>query len=212
MSDTTKLIYVPILHTQCEAIAISTAIKDTALACEGMETVSPAEHQESIMDMWSGISRKISETDIPCRSFRIYQDSLPVCGKERYIVEMLAGKNSLNHRLILELLDKGARLEGTEDSDLLVKECDFLNELLGGAGLKDTPAALAEYKVKSSRLMEKRDAFISDRIRSTIQPGETPLVFMGVRHTLERLLGPYFIMNYIIYRLPFKKAGNILNG
>ena len=70
---------------------------------------------------------------------------------------------------------------------------------------------MAEYRAKSSQVMEKRDAFIAGRIRSTIQPGETPLIFMGVRHKLEQLLETNFIVAYLIYRLPFKKIRDIGN-
>jgi hypothetical protein len=118
----------------------------------------------------------------------------------------------LNHRLILELLDKGARLEGTEDPDLLVEEYDALNEFLRNPDPKARQATLEKYCAKSDKVMEKRDAFIAERIRRTIQPGETPLVFMGVRHRLEKLLKPHFIVAYIIYRLPFKKVGDIYNA
>ena len=127
------------------------------------------------------------------------------------INEKLAAKGSPNHRLVLELLNKEARLEGTEHPDLLVEEYDSLSKLLQNSGPKDNPAALAQYRAESNRLMEKRDVFIAERIRSTIQPGETPLVFMGVRHKLEKLLEADFVVAYIIYRLPFRKIGDIYN-
>ena len=209
MAETKGLIYVPILHTQREAAAMGSALKDSAP--DAKDTITAPERLESIADMWSGIARKLTETNIPGRSFRIYQDALPVCGMERSIVEKLAAKDSPNHRLILDLLGKGAHLEGTEDPDLLVSEYDALSKLLQSSGPKDNPSALAEYKAKSNQLMEKRDAFIAERIRATIRPGETPLVFMGVRHKLEKLLEADFVVAYIIYRLPFKKIRDIYN-
>ena len=209
MAETKGLIYVPVLHTQREAAAISAAAKGGAPARDG--NIPPAERKEAVADMWSGITRKLEETNIPCRAFRIYQDALPVCGMERSIVEKLAAKGSPNHRLVLELLNKEARLEGTEHPDLLVEEYDSLSKLLLNSGPKDNPAALAQYRAESNRLMEKRDVFIAERIRSTIQPGETPLVFMGVRHKLEKLLEADFVVAYIIYRLPFRKIGDIYN-
>ena len=209
MAETKGLIYVPVLHTQREAAAISAAAKGGAPARDG--NIPPAERKEAVADMWSGISRKLEETNIPPRAFRIYQDALPVCGMERSIVEKLAAKGSPNHRLVLELLNKEARLEGTEHPDLLVEEYDSLSKLLLNSGPKDNPAALAQYRAESNRLMEKRDVFIAERIRSTIQPGETPLVFMGVRHKLEKLLEADFVVAYIIYRLPFRKIGDIYN-
>ncbi len=186
-------------------------MRSSTAAQNGKENLLPEEQQNIITDMWRGISQKISETNIPSRAFRIYQDALPVCGMERSIVEKLASQNSLNHQLVLELLNKGARLEGTEDPDILLEESDSLGKLLQSTGQKNNLAALAEYRAKSSQVMEKRDAFIAGRIRSTIQPGETPLIFMGVRHKLEQLLETNFIVAYLIYRLPFKKIRDIGN-
>ena len=44
----------------------------------------------------------------------LYQDGLPVCGEEKRIAQDLARTGSANHRLLLELMARGARLIGTE--------------------------------------------------------------------------------------------------
>ena len=72
-------------------------------------------------------------------------------------------------------------------------------------------AAFEEYQAKSAALMEKRDTFIAMRIKSVIQEGELPLVFMGVRHQLDKQLDGDFMITYLIYRLPFRKIGDIYN-
>lgn len=211
MAEISGLLYVPILHTQAEAGEILISLKGG----EGKRPTSNAasEREISIKEMWEGIHEKVQESGIVYSSFRIYQDALPVCGKEEKIVRSLAQRGSRNHQLILELVEKGAKLEGTEDPDLLIKEHDYLTQLLGAVSIslqsyKDT---FQEYKEKSVRLMKERDAFIAERIRSTIRKDEIPLVFMGVRHQLERLLKRNFVINYVIYRLPFKKVKDIYN-
>lgn len=204
-----SLIYVPILHTQKEAGEILLSLK-------GKEAEKPAddslaEQEKSIQEMWEGIDDKIKEANISHLLFRIYQDALPVCGREREIVEKLAQKGSRNHQLILELMQKGARLEGTEDPDLLVREYDNLSQLISkvSVSIESYRRSLEEYKEKSMKLMKQRDAFIAQRIKSTLKEEEIPLVFVGVRHELEKLLQQDFVINYIIYRLPFKKIGDI---
>jgi len=208
MSRESGLIYVPILHTRQEANGIAHAGRPDA----GPHTVSPTsvDYDRSVGEMWDGISRKIEEANIVYSKVRIYQDAMPVCGMEQDIAETLASQGSRNHRLILDLIRKGAHLEGTEDPALLVQEYDALSALLAVADRQDR-AAFKDYQAKSAALMEKRDAFIADRIKSTVREGELPLVFMGVRHRLDQRLSSNFIITFLIYRLPFSKIGDIYN-
>jgi len=208
MSKESGLIYVPILHTRQEANGIAHAGRPDA----GPHTLSPTsvDYDRSVGEMWDGISRKIEEANIVHSKVRIYQDAMPVCGMEQDITETLARQGSRNHRLILDLIRKGAHLEGTEDPALLVQEYDALSALLAVAD-RQNRAAFKDYQSKSAALMEKRDAFITDRIKSTVREGELPLVFMGVRHRLDQRISSNFIITFLIYRLPFRKIGDIYN-
>ena len=211
MSDIRSLIYVPVLHTQKETGEILLSLK----ADEAQPSVdtSSAEQEISVREMWDGIAEKIQKMNIPCLSMRIYQDAMPVCGREKAIAEKLAQKASRNHQLILKLVNKGANLEGTEDPELLIKEYGNLSRLIGKASIsvQSYRDSLIEYKEKGAELMKRRDAFITERIKSTLKKDEVPLVFMGVRHELEKLLQGSFVINYIIYRLPFRKVKDIYN-
>jgi len=210
MPEISTLIYVPILHTQKEAGEILVSLR-------GSESEKPlnsmVQQEKPTKEMWEGIYEKLKESNIHYPSVRIYQEALPVCGKESEIVAKLAEKGSRNHQLILELMRKGARLEGTEDPDLLIKEYDYLTKLVStvSVSVQNYRQALKEYQDKSMKLMKKRDLFITKRIKDSLKNGEMPLVFMGVRHQLEKLLQQDFVINYIIYRLPFKKIKDIYN-
>ncbi len=209
MIKTINLLYVPVLHTRRESEDIALSLKGTG---GDKQSARPEdEYDRSVKDMWAGISSKLRETGISFPALRIYQDALPVCGMEKEIVSKLAGKGSRNHQLILELLSGGARLEGTEDQRLLIKEYDCLTRFIASASGKDRGAALERYRVESAELMKQRDPFIAERIKSTLQDDEVPLVFMGVRHGLGELLRDDFVITYIIYRLPFRKIGDIYN-
>jgi len=207
MSKPFNLLYVPVLHTHRESEDIVFLLKANGA---GEHADKPGdEHDKSVRDMWEGIYKKIQETQVVFSSMRIYQDAMPVCGMEKELVSKLAEKGSRNHQLILDLLNKGARIEGTEDQQLLIKEYDCLTRFIASA--HDRTAALEQYKAESPELMKQRDVFIAGRIKSTLQDGEVPLVFMGMRHGLEELLKDDFIITYIIYRLPFRKIGDIYN-
>jgi len=211
MTNIRYLIYVPVLHTQKETGEILLSLK--ADEAPPPADTSLAEQEKSVKEMWDGIHEKIQNTNISCPTIRIYQDGMPVCGKEKEIAGKLAQKSSRNHQLILDLLKKGANLEGTEDPDLLIEEYDNLSHLISKASvsIQSYRDSLNEYKEKGAKLMKQRDAFIAERIKSTLKEGETPLLFMGVRHELEKLLQSSFVINYIIYRLPFKKVRDIYN-
>lgn len=203
------LFYVPVLHTQREARSIAFSVSGKFSEVQWHER--PAEPEKTIQEMWNGISKKILELKLSSPSVRIYQDALPVCGIESEIVIKLAHKGSPNHQLIQELMKKGAHLEGTEDPELLIEENDYLMQLFADHSSIHTNFSLKKYHDKSMQLLAKRDAFIADRIISTTKPGEIPLVFMGVKHQLEKLLKSHFVIQYIIYRLPFKNVKEIYN-
>ena len=214
MNDAPYLIYVPILHTQGEAREIIASIGGRGTENEKSCAFSVVEQEKAIRDMWDGIHAKIQEVNLTYTSVRIFQDALPVCGREGGIAAKLAEKGSRNHQLILELMKKGARLEGTEDPDLLVKEYNYMTQLLEKVSVshQSYKDALQEYRDKNMKLMEQRDAFIAARIKNTIKAEETPLVFMSLCHQLEKLLKPHFIIDYLIYRLPFKTVRDIYNA
>ena len=211
MTDIRSLIYVPVLHTRKESGEILLSLKGDKPQIPG-DTSLP-EQEKSVKEMWDGIREKIQNTNISCPTMRIYQDAMPVCGREKEIAEILAQRCSHNHQLVLELVKKGACLEGAEDPELLIKEHDNLSRLIGKASvsIQSYRDSLNEYRKKGAELMKQRDVFIAERIKSTLKSGETPLLFMGVRHELEKLLQSSFVIHYIIYRLPFKKVGDIYN-
>ena len=187
-----SLLYVPVLHTHRESEDIVFSLK--ASGGDTHADTSGDEYDKSVKDMWKGIYSRLQETGIAFSSVRIYQDSLPVCGMEKDVASKLAEKGSLNYQLILDLLNKGARIEGTEDQQLLIKEYDCLTRCI--VSVHDRAAALERYWAESAELMKQRDKFIAGRIKSTLKDGEVPLVFMGVRHGLGELLKDDFIIAY----------------
>lgn len=115
---------------------------------------------------------------------RVYQDGLPVCAHEARIISELAEAGSRNYKLLLRLESRGAMLMGTENPDLLVEEYQLavtgLNS--GGAG------GARQRELRGAALLEERDRYIAARINSTLQPGETGVLFLGMLHSVQPYL------------------------
>jgi predicted PilT family ATPase len=143
-------------------------------------------HNAAVVEkMWEQIENAVASLPITAGTVRVYQDGLPVCGHEQDIVSELAGAGSRNHRTLLELQARGATLMGTESPELLVQEYQ-----LATAGFASGVTVRMEVRQKQLRdtLLEKRDAYIADRINGTLGAGESGILFMGMLHAVAKYL------------------------
>ena len=134
---------------------------------------------------------------------------MPICGRELEIVTDLAKKGSINHQLLLTLIQKGAILEGTEDKNLLLKEYYHFQKILFAKQLADKKKMMEEYKQISAKLLQQRDKFIADRINNTLKEDETGLLFIGMIHKVDHYIPKNILVKFLIYRLPFDKMVKI---
>jgi hypothetical protein len=166
--------------------ALSHAIKQITIQKLGQEGW---ERNVSLIDeIWTRVEAAIDSWSLPYQRVRVYQDGLPVCGREVEIVTELAKAGSRNHRLLLRLKERGATIMGTESAELLVAEYKLVKQILDAG---PSPKALqleARYKALSQSLLRRRDKAIAERINSTLGPGETGLLFMGMLHAVENCL------------------------
>ncbi len=136
-------------------------------------------------DLWDNIETMLAEVAVPHARVRIYQDGLPVCGREMEIVNELAQAGSRNHRIIAELAKEGATIMGTESGELLIEEYQRVKQLLAQSGAAAKAGPTVE---EGAALIEKRDRFMAQRIARTLQPGEIGILFIGMLHAVERYL------------------------
>ena len=161
------------------------------------------EHNKIIEDFWQGIRNKVFELDLDYQNTRLYQDGLPVCGKEMDLVQELVKMGSRNHQILMELIQLGAKLEGTEDPKLLLEEYAYLKN--ASADL-DKPEVERRYQRLAKSILQKRDVYIGQRIDKTLREGETGLLFIGITHRVNEKLPEDIEIDYLIYRLPFKEG------
>lgn len=193
MASGRRLIHIPIMHTDIDLGGLSEPVQRAGLRVLG--TKSWRKKLKSVEAMWTQIQRGLENLGPGSLKVRLYQDGLPVCGREAEIVAQLAEKGSLNHRLLQRLIEKGATLMGTESAELLIEEYERAKEA-ARSSLADRTSrvarAVASVRDPKNReadsLLARRDRFIAGRINSTLRQGETGILFLGMLHSLDNLL------------------------
>ncbi len=167
-----KLFYIPVVHTP-EALGSHLAeVKKEYIAKYGLPKWR--EHVEAVDDFWRKLRETLLSLSVDHTKMKLYQDGLPVFGRELELVEKLAENGNRNYQILSELVKKGATVVGSEDPKLLIEERDELIKN-GANGSYDG-------------LMERRDEYIAQRIVSTLKDGEIGLLFIGALHrVMDRL-------------------------
>lgn len=174
-----RLIYVPIIHTQIDMGSLSAQLEQEYIKKFGQARW--LEHKQAVERIWMEIEKRLTQLQTPVQ--KVYQDGLPVCGKEMELARDLAKKGSRNHQILLRLAQQGAELVGTEDPQLLKEELTTISKEVGGE--RSSPE---EYKKGVMERLEKRDNFIARRIDETLKPGETGILFIGMLHKVNTRL------------------------
>jgi hypothetical protein len=178
-----RLIHIPIIHTSADLGSLSALVQEHYARVCGKSSWN--QREDIVKVLWADIGTNLHALHLNAQKTRIYQDGLPICGFEEKIVRELAKAGSSNHQLILELLDQGAILMGTEDSQLLIEEYELQKQYLAQeAGKTSTPK---EQEKHMDRVLKARDSFIAERIADTLQEGEVGLLFLGALHRLDAL-------------------------
>jgi hypothetical protein len=180
------LIYIPIIHTQADMGALSESIQRLKVKRLGRRGW---ERTVNLVDkLWARIEQAIESLILPYERVRLYQDGLPVCGREVAIVAELAEAGSRNHRVLLRLREKGATIMGTESSELLVEEYQLVKEVFASGKPKVATRGEARQKALRDSLLKRRDQYIARRINDTLLAGETGLIFLGMLHSVRSWL------------------------
>lgn len=185
------LIVIPIIHTEQDMGSLLEQTKQTYVTRYGQEKWN--EHLKSINEVWIGIRQMIAALELPYASVRLYQDGLPLCGKEADIVNDVADQGSKNYQLLVELMVQGAKLMGTEDSGLLLQEYQLHQGALSGGKLGHE-----NQQEHSRELLAQRDRFIAGQINATLLAGEIGLLFVGMAHSVEPLLDGDILTQHLL--------------
>ncbi len=193
-----KLYIIPIVHSAADLGRLSQPLqkwKDRKLPAGAAEATS-----DRVALFWRELRYAIGQWEVPFDQVRLYQDALPVCvgnaGLENRIVTELASKGSENHRLLLWLMEEGARLTGTEDPQLLMQEYEVVRSHI--ERFERTGDLTDESDNRLAAILEARDAFIAKTIETTLSEKEIGIIFLGMLHQL-----PKHLANDITIEHPF---------
>lgn len=182
-----RLIHVPIVHSQADLGPIQERVRRAYVEKGGEEAWRAS--REAVAQFWSAIEEVTDRLPFDYTKLRLYQDGLPVCGQEERIVRDLAQQGGANYRILLKLAERGAKIEGTEDPDLLRKEYELImGGSAAGAGGGTGQSDNAESAEVFRDLLDRRDHFIALRIEKTLRDGETGILFLGALHRAAVML------------------------
>jgi hypothetical protein len=189
-----QLIHVPILHCPADMGTLREGLELAYVGQFGRRRWE--EHVVLIEKFWQTVRTELGELDLNYHCVDLYQDGLPVCGKELQIAEETAAKGSENYQLLIDLIARGATLMGTEDTKLLLQEYCSLKEGLAMKLSDDHFAKNVSDGGHAAELLAKRDGYIARRIGETLLPGRTGILFMGMMHKVDlHLPGDILIMS-----------------
>jgi len=179
-----KLFYIPIIHTSEDLGSHLEEVKKEYVVKYGLSKW--CDRVKVIDKFWQDIRKAVLDLTVDYTSVKLYQDSLPVCGRELEIVEKLADNGNINYIILLELAKKGATVMGSEDPKLLIEERRRIIE-----------NGITKPANNYDDLMERRDSYIAQRITTTLYDGEIGLLFIGALHrVIEKLPDDIRVFNF----------------
>jgi hypothetical protein len=153
--------------------------------------VSGGEMERRICATWKEIADRIHSAlpELP-NGLVVYQDSLCVELKEEIIGALKARKDfkSPNDRLLKELMERGALIEGTESLELVGEFIGIFKEVASAASASEQQKILARHTPRIQSLLKARDEYIAKRIDATLPEGGSGLLFIGEAHRVEEEL------------------------
>lgn len=148
-----KLIYIPIIHTNAEVL------------------LPPGPVDVIADEFWRVTKNYFQTSGLVLDGVRVYQDNLPDVDEnlvQRTVDNALPSSPNMN--LLRWLKSQGAKIMGTEDLELLIRQRD---------------AVLAGNVREAYKIAAERDIQIAGRISSSLGEGETGVLFLGMGHGVD---------------------------
>ncbi len=181
MAEKLKVYHFPIVHTNYEARIDGVLKQFWNQQGVGLDT----------RPYWQQIKDYLETQGINYRQTKLYQDSHPVEAEEIYGdgVDALNIMNTgPNQELLAELIRRGARLKGTESNELLAETYRHREAMLKPVDRDDLIGEFVRVKKHSDAMIALtplRDRAIAKRIRQTLGPSETGILFLGRAHNIR---------------------------
>lgn len=163
------LIHFPIIHSFEDLGSFRQLASESRTEEQIQQIRSAVEH------FWTMVASSIESIELNYENLKIYQDGLPICGRELDIVNNVAASGSQNYKLLQLLHQKGATIMGSESPELLLQEFNLIKQRL-------------KSEEQQAILLNQRDDYIAQRINSTLHDGEMGILFLGAMHNIDAKL------------------------
>lgn len=174
-----RLIYIPIVHTNSDMGSLASALEQSTAAVCGEERWE--RHKATASHFWQMMSDYLETLDT--RNLKVYQDGFVSDGDlGKKIIEEGVRRGSKNYEIILNLLNRGAKIISTEDMALLQEEYGYISQIMKAKTPSQRRLAYKEYESRKSQLTRERDRFIAETINQTLENDEVGLLFIGAYH------------------------------
>ena len=170
-----KLLIVPILHTKEDMGSLGNHLPIT----DGYTSM--------VSNFWQEVKERVKQYINGITRVKVYQDGLPDTQKE-FVEKIISKVQSPNYELLRSLKEKGAKVFGTEDPELLKREYKFITQILEVQDEIKKKKLKQAYENQAGELLAKRDTYIANRIDKTLSNGELGILFIGAAHAIEEKL------------------------
>ena len=170
-----KLLIVPIFHTKEDMGSLGNQLS----IADGYTAMAS--------DFWQEVKERVKHYINGIPKVKVYQDGLPDT-QGKLVEKILSQVQSPNYELLRFLKEKGAKVFGTEDQELLKKEYEFISQILRTRDDAKKNRLRQVYESQASELLVKRDTYIADRIDNTLNRGDLGILFIGATHDIKEKL------------------------
>ncbi len=142
---------------------------------------APAGYMEKFDKYWKQAAGQIDELELKLGiASKIYHELIPSSGEEG--LKALKDLNEKSHHVIESRVNKGSKLEATEDAELLTEFMDWSKCLAIGLQNQNVLGKVYENYTEAGK---KRNEFIAKHIDETLKAEETGILFMREGHQIS---------------------------
>ncbi len=173
------LLHVPVIHESPDLGVVASLVDRRGAELAGRERWE--RHKRTVAGFWDAMEGFFRALDP--HGMKIFQDSLAADGSlARLILEEGAARGSRNHRIVLDLLDRGAVAVKTEDIGMLKEEYERALKLAGDASPGTGVLAMIAWPPKPDDLLKRRDRHIARIVEENLGREGRGILFIGAFH------------------------------
>ena len=142
---------------------------------------SPTDYLEKFDKYWKQVEDQIGDLELKLGlASRIYHELIPSSGDKG--LKALKDLNEKSHQVVQSRVQKGSKLEATEDAELLTEFMDWSRCL--AIGLQNQKVLTKVYE-SYTEAGKKRNEFIARHIDETLKAEEIGILFMREGHQVQ---------------------------